>query len=92
MSFLRSERSAEKCILSKKQLRERIEIFGFVEVADVLRFIEFVCSSPPEKSDYIFIRHKIDLCLRKYDNDSDYFIVLREFASELDAMISIETS
>ena len=88
MSFLSSEQSDGKCILSKKQLRERIEGFGFVEVADVLRFIEFVCSSPPEKSDYIFIRHKIDLILRRYDNGSNYFIELREFASELDALIS----
>ncbi|ELC6383286.1 hypothetical protein Q8V88_003984 [Enterobacter hormaechei] len=75
--------------MSKKQLREKIEGFGFVEVADVLRFIEFVCSSPPEKSDYIFIRHKVELCLKHHDDGSNYFIELREFASELDAMISM---
>lgn len=75
--------------MSKNQLRERIGHYGFVEVADILRFIDFICSSPPDRSDYAFIRSKLDLCLRHHDNGSNYFIELREFASELDAMISM---
>lgn len=37
----------------------------------------------------MFIRDKIYLCLKYHDNGSNYFIDLREFASMLDAMISI---
>lgn len=74
--------------MSKKQLRERVQSYGFIEIADILRFIDFVCIPLPDKGDYIFIRNKIELCLKNHDNGSDYFITLREFASELDAMIS----
>jgi hypothetical protein len=76
----------EADFLSKKQLRERIAKYGFIEISDVLHFIDLVCSSPPDLSDYSFIRNKIELCLRHHDDSSNYFIDLREFASELDAM------
>lgn len=89
MSCLRSRQNTGIDFLSKKQLKERVSLYGFVEIADVLRFIDFICSSPPDRSDYVFIRSKIDLCLRRHDNGSNYFIELREFASELDAMISM---
>lgn len=86
---LQSSQNARKAFLSKSQLKERFVHYGFIEIADVLRFIEFACSSPPERSDYMFIRDKIYLCLKYHDNGSNYFIELREFASMLDAMISI---
>ncbi|MBS1205271.1 MAG: hypothetical protein H6R25_2170 [Proteobacteria bacterium] len=73
--------------LSKEQLRERVSHYGFIEIVDILRFIDSICSSPPGRGDYFFIRDKIGLCLCHHDNESDYFIPLRELATELDCLI-----
>lgn len=81
------DKRLKKCFyLQKEQIRERVGGYGFIEIADVLRFIDLICSSPPDRSDYVFIRGKLDLCLRYHDNGDDYFIPLRELVTELDCL------
>jgi len=75
-------------ILTVRQIKERIQGYGFVEVVDIFRFLDFVSGLLLEKSEYIYIRSKIEICLRCNDDGSDYFIPLREFASELDCLLS----
>ncbi|HFQ9141769.1 TPA: hypothetical protein ACHTOV_004255 [Enterobacter cancerogenus] len=87
-SSFRDERLTQRIYLPREQLRERVGRYGFIEIADILRFIDFICSSPPERNDYIFIRGKLDLCLRHHDDGGDYFIPLRELATELDCLIA----
>lgn len=90
ITHIQSGAYTEIDFLSKKQLRERVAKYGFIEIRSILHFIDFVCSSPPDSSDYTFIRSKIKLCLHHHDDDSDYFIDLREFISELDAIFYFE--
>ncbi|MGE9552890.1 hypothetical protein ACQPT2_17130 [Erwinia amylovora] len=87
--YFQIEKNVGGVPFSKGKIKERLSFYGFTEIADIMRFIKLVCSTPPDVSDFNFIRSKIDLCLRHHDNGSDYFIALREFASELDAVICI---
>lgn len=89
ISSFQDERFKQRIHLSKKELKERVGYYGFIEMADILRFIDFICSSPPERNDYLFTRGKLGLCLRHHDDGSDYFIPLRELATELDCLIGI---
>ncbi|MGK3143635.1 hypothetical protein [Pantoea sp. C2G6] len=73
--------------MSKEEMIKRLSYYGFSEVADILRFIKLVCSSPPDLIDFTYIRNKVGSCLDHNDDGSEYFIGLREFASELDAVL-----
>lgn len=75
------------CFMNKVQIKNRIRKFGFIEVADILRFLELMCDKELDVADYAYIRSKIGSCLKYHDDHSDYFIPLREFATELDCMI-----
>jgi hypothetical protein len=88
-SSFRGKRITERFYLQKEQIRERVNSYGFIEIVDVLRFIDLICSSPPGRNDYIFIRGKLDLCLRHHDDEGDYFIPLRELVTELDCLIGL---
>lgn len=73
--------------LSVKEIRERIDRYGFTEISDIIIFLDVICHGLPDLPDYIYIRRKLDRCLSHHDNGSDYFIPLREFACELDAIL-----
>jgi hypothetical protein len=88
MACINMAQASEKMLLSITQIRQRVDQYGFIEFASILKFIEYVCSSPPDIGDYSFIRAKVRLCLQHHDDGSDYFIAIREFASELDALIT----
>ncbi|WP_434747273.1 hypothetical protein [Pantoea sp. Lu_F5_004] len=65
--------------------------YGFIEVNDIFKFIEFLCHGELDTSELVYIRNKIGLCLRRHDDGQDYFIPLREFATELDCLIDINS-
>lgn len=78
--------------LTRKKVHEKIQGFGFTEVTDILIFLDFICGSELDVSEIAYLRQKIHLCLRRNDNESDYFIRLREFAAELDCLSEINAS
>lgn len=78
----------EKPSIPQEYIKNRIECFGFTEVSDILRFLFFIVNSTLENSDYLYIREKIDRCLRNHDNGDNYFIALRELACDLDCILS----
>ncbi|MFP3524585.1 hypothetical protein SB912_18910 [Pantoea sp. SIMBA_072] len=78
--------------LTRKNVHEKIQGFGFTEVADILIFLDFICGSELDVSEIAYLRQKIHLCLRRNDNSSDYFIRMREFAAELDCLSEINSS
>jgi hypothetical protein len=71
--------------LSKVKIIETISCFGFIEVAQILCFLEFI--EVFDDSALVYIRSKIKECLMKHDDKSNYFIPLRELATELDFLI-----
>lgn len=73
--------------MSKEQIKFRIQKFGFVEVADILRFLELMCDTELDVADYTYIRSKIGSCLKHHDDHSNYFTPLRELAAEMDCLI-----
>ncbi|HGK4757612.1 TPA: hypothetical protein ACJ2XJ_005000, partial [Enterobacter cloacae] len=77
----------EKKIFSKNAVMRKVESMGFLEAADIIRFLSFFCDGELKTSECVYIRSKVDECLRSHDDTSDYFIGLRELASELDAVI-----
>ena len=75
------------CCMNKVQIESRIRKFGFVEVTDILRFLEYMCDKELDVADYAYIRSKVGSCLKYHDDHSDYFIPLRELATELNCLI-----
>lgn len=73
---------------SSENIRERLKAYGFTEIDDILSFLNLFRESPPGNCEYIYIRSKLGLCLQQHDNESDYFIPLREFVTELDCLIN----
>ncbi|KDA94290.1 hypothetical protein T296_11370 [Pantoea agglomerans Eh318] len=83
-----SETSGLICLTSKS-VCEAVREYGFSEIGDILSFLDFICRPDLGISEIAYIRKKIDLCLRRYDDGRNYFIPLREFATELDCMIEM---
>lgn len=73
--------------LNKVQIENRIRKFGFIEIVDIFVFLELICDTELDIADYAYIREKVGACLQCHDDHSDYFISLREFATELDCLI-----
>ncbi|ELW1648937.1 hypothetical protein NTH58_004035 [Enterobacter oligotrophicus] len=73
--------------LSRKRIGALLGGFGFVEAADICRFLSLVCNEVPDTGDYLYLRFKIGQCLSRHDDKSEYFIPLRELVTELDCMI-----
>ncbi len=48
----------ELTFLSVKDMKSRINNFGFVEISDVLRFLDLICDPLPGYIDYFYIRKK----------------------------------
>lgn len=80
--------STKKYLFSAENIRMRLKDYCFSEVEDIFHFLNLFCNSPPGNCEYAYIRSKLGLCLKHHDNQSDYFIPLREFAAELDCLIS----
>ncbi|MEN4748125.1 hypothetical protein [Pantoea agglomerans] len=83
-----SETSGLICLTSKS-VCEAVREYGFSEIGDILSFLDFICRPDLGISEIAYIRKKIELCLRRYDDGENYFIPLREFATELDCMIEM---
>lgn len=77
----------EALILSREKIIERVSYYGYMEIADILKFMELICQPILENCDYLYIKYKVMQCLYIHDNHSDYFISLRELASELDCFV-----
>lgn len=75
--------------LTSRNVSEILRNYGFPEIGDILSFLEFICRPDLGISEIVYIRKKIELSLRKYDDGNNYFIPLREFATELDCMIEM---
>ncbi|CAH6160762.1 hypothetical protein [Pantoea agglomerans] len=86
-SFDDSE-STRNYFFSAENIRVRLKDYAFSEVEDIFHFLTLFRKSPPGNCEYVYIRSKLGLCLKHHDNQSDYFIPLREFAAELDCLIS----
>lgn len=69
--------------LTSKRVGETLREFGFSEIGDILSFLDFISRPELGISEIVYIRKKIELCLRRYDDGENYFIPLREFATEL---------
>ncbi|WP_206756727.1 hypothetical protein, partial [Pantoea agglomerans] len=72
--------------LTRKSVHETLQGFGFTEIADILNFLDFMCGSELDVSEITYLRQKIHVCLRRNDNGDNYFIALREFATDLDCL------
>lgn len=75
--------------LTRELALEKIGRYGFVEIADAQKFLKVMCDVVLDSSDLAYLRKKIDACLRHHDNGTNYFVSLREFATELDCLIDI---
>lgn len=78
MSISEEKTLPKKRSVSAGYIKSRIENFSFTEVADILNFLCFTDNGTPECSDYMYIRGKIDRCLRNHDNGEGYFVPLWE--------------
>lgn len=63
--------------LNKNHLSEIIQHYGFIDCGQVVSFLKYVCDEYPDEIDLTWIYGKINLCLRRHDNGSEYFNGLR---------------
>ena len=74
-------------LLTRMQISERVRPYSFPETGDILRFLSLFSGMQPDDSSYIYIRSKLGQCLSAHDDNSSYFIPLRELACELDCLV-----
>lgn len=68
-------------LLNPKQLLVIYQRYGFIECANIQRFIVLVCGPSLNEVDLIYIREKTLECLKKHDNGDDYFTPLKVICS-----------
>lgn len=73
--------------LNRRDLIEHVKPYGFVETSCILRFLENVCGPNPDECAFLYIRGKLDECLRKHDNGSEYFSAMRRLLRDLDYLL-----
>jgi len=78
--------------LTRKRALNILKAYGFIEIADAIKFLQLICGNELDTSEIAYLRKKIEFCLKNHDNQSDYFIPLREFATELDCLSDINLS
>ncbi|TKJ82629.1 hypothetical protein EpCFBP13511_24040 [Erwinia persicina] len=71
---------------TSKNVKEVLRYYGFSEVADIFSFLNFTHTAELGTSELAYIREKVSICLRRNDNGDNYFIALREFATDLDCL------
>ncbi|MGR3184276.1 hypothetical protein [Enterobacter cancerogenus] len=69
------------------RVKRMLKRYGFIEVAYILHFLNVFCQGTLRESDCLYIRNELARCLKKNDDTSEYFIPLRELATELDCLI-----
>lgn len=57
-----------------------------MEASDILHFLDFICHEELDVGDYLYLRYKVGRAISAHDDKSEYFIPLRELATELDCM------
>ncbi len=87
MNYKLNEKN-KKYKISRSEFLNRLIDYRFNETKDIVNFLKFFCDENIDICDYLFIRAKLELCLKNHDNMSDYFIPLRQVATELDCLIS----
>jgi len=83
----RTDIEHESYQLYREQIIYRVREYGFVEISEILNFLKYICHSRLDDSDYLYIRSKLGKCLDINDDHSEYFIPLRELATELDCLV-----
>lgn len=76
----------ENDYFSRQRIGEKVRDYGFIEIAEISKFLKLMCGDELDAVDLSYVRGKLGACLRHHDNGSDYFMQLRELASELDSL------
>lgn len=74
--------------LSRSVLKERIQIYGFIECGQIFSFLEYVCDACPGESDLRYIQSKLVECLVTHDDGSVYFSGLKTLLREVSYALS----
>jgi hypothetical protein len=69
--------------LSRKLLLERYRVYGFIECAKIIMFLEFVCDTNLGISELHYIMEKTKECVLNHDDGSDYFNDLKNIIYEI---------
>jgi hypothetical protein len=76
--------------MTREDLIKIFKKYGFIECADILSFLEFVCTKYPDRCAYIYIINKLTECLINHDNDSDYFNELNVLAKNINIWLAMK--
>lgn len=74
-------------IADTRRIKRIVGKYGFIEIAYILHFLTVFCQGSLRDSDCLYIRNELAKCLKAHDDSSEYFIPLRELATELDCLI-----
>lgn len=70
--------------ISRKALLRELMKYGFVEVSDVIAFLEVICPTVPDDAAVLYMKEKLSDCLKNNDNGSEYFDELRTVVKKLE--------
>lgn len=84
--------------LSKTNILSLLQHYGFIECANAVSFLEYVCDNELlERDAFVYIYAKVCTCLREHDtgcygnhDDFYYFQKLRVLKDELEFILSIK--
>ncbi len=71
--------------ISRNALLSELTRYNFVEVNDVVTFLQQICPTIPDDTDILYMREKLTECLKNHDNGSDWFDGLRGIVGRLEA-------
>lgn len=69
--------------LKSKDVDSVLDKYGFIELGYICEYISAHCKEELSFLDCYFIRLCLRECLNHHDNDTDYFIPLRELDTQL---------
>lgn len=64
--------------MKNEKIRSPLFKYGFTEISDLKRFLQFICYDNVTDDEARFIYKRLGKCLHSHDDGSDYFKEMRE--------------
>ena len=69
--------------ISRNALLSELTRYNFVEVSQVVTFLQLICPTVPDGTHIRYMHEKLTECLKNHDNGSDWFDGLRGVVGRL---------
>lgn len=78
--------------LTRSVLKDRINIYGFIECGQIHSFLDYVCDTCLGEAELKYVEGKLVECLVEHDDGSIYFSGLKALLQEVNNALSYCTT